>query len=91
MNKYLEKIALNVSKETRHDAVDTATLGAVGGLEGLGVAKLFSHPKLSHLGSGKKFAIGAGLTLGVDYAGLQVAKGINSTWDKAKSTPKPQV
>lgn len=87
MNRYLEKVAQAISHETKKDAIDTATLGVVGGVEGLGVAKLFSHPRLSHLGSGKKFAIGAGITLGADYAGLKVAKGLNHLFNKPETGP----
>lgn len=81
-NKYLEKVAKALSTEAKKDAIDTATLGVVGGVEGLGVAKLFSHPRLAPLGAGKKFAIGAGITLGADYAGLKVAKGLNNMFNK---------
>lgn len=62
-----------MSDKTKRDIVSTGVLGAVGGAEGLAMAKIL--PKIpSKVG---KFGVAAGATLGLDYAGLKIARGIH--------------
>lgn len=91
MNIYLEKVAEGLSNKTKRDMVDTATLGTVGGLETIGMSKLLSHPRLASLGAGKKLALGAGVTLGVDYAGLKLARKINTAMGHYQPQPVNKV
>lgn len=76
MNRYLEKIA-QMSEDHKSDLVNTGVLGAVGGIESVGLAKAFNHPRLSKIPAVAKIGIGAGVTLGADYAGLKLGKAIN--------------
>lgn len=85
MNKYLEKIAA-LSEDRKSDLTNTAVLGAIGGAETTGMAKLLNHTRLRGLSGTAKFGIGAGATLAADYAGLKIGKTLNK-W--RGGTPQP--
>lgn len=77
MNKYLEKIASKIPEKDKDDFVNTAILGGLGGVEGLALPHLWKHPKLANMGNLGKGTIAAGVTLGVDYAGVRMGNAIN--------------
>lgn len=68
-NKYLEKIA----KVNEHfkDIKDTATVATLGGLGGMVSNRILGHKEAFNP---KAFAIGAGVGLVADYAGLKLNK-----------------
>lgn len=71
-----------VSDETKKDAITLGAIGTLGGVGSLAAAKL--APKLGPRHSNMKlFAMGTGLGLAGDYAGLQLSKGLNQDMSKS--------
>jgi len=77
-NRYLLKISQMVSTETKKDLVNT---GVIAGLGGLG--SLAAHKVLPAGASNKKvFAVGTGIGLLADYAGLKLTPHVGHAIDK---------
>jgi hypothetical protein len=83
MNKYLEKLA-EMSDQSKDNLTHTGILGALGGAEAMGMNKVLSHPKIKNMGSLGKFGLSAGVTLGLDYAGVKLGNSVNK-WRKGLS------
>ena len=80
MNKYLQKVALTLSKDNKKEISNTATIGAAGAVTGAISNRILHGAKA---GSGMKAAlVGGGLGLVGDYAAVKLNKHINNRIDK---------
>ena len=89
MNKYLTKISQMVSTDTKKDIVNTGIIGTLGGVAGMASHSLLTRgahaaEAASHAGpsKGKVFAVGTGLGLLADYAGLKLKPHVDKVVDK---------
>jgi hypothetical protein len=89
VNKYLTKISQMVSTETKKDIVNTGVIGTLGGVAGMASHSILtrgSHTAeaAAHAGpsKGKVFAVGTGLGLLADYAGLKLKPHVDKVVDK---------
>lgn len=78
--RMLQKHAQLVTDQVKKDVVGTGTIAALGGL-----GTLAAHKVLAPGSSNKKvFAVGTGIGLVADYAGLKIGQGYNSYVDSKK-------
>lgn len=81
MNKYLVKISQMVSTEAKKDLVNTGLIAGLGGLGGVVANKILP----ANASTKKVFAVGTGIGLFADYAGLKLTPHVGHAieeWDK---------
>jgi hypothetical protein len=79
--KELKKEAQLVSDQAKKDIVGTGTIAALGGLGTLAAHKMLPHSA----SAGKVMAVGTGIGLVADYAGLKLSNAYNKRVDMKKS------
>jgi len=77
-NPYLTKIAEIFTQERKKDLLNTGVIAGLGGVGSMVTGKLLG---VKNAFSPKAFAIGTGVGLAADYAGLQLNKRINKYVD----------
>jgi len=77
-NKYLTKISFKVSTETKKDLVNTGLIAGLGGLGNVAASKLLP----AKASNAKVFAVGTGIGLLADYAGLKLTPHVGKAIEK---------
>lgn len=80
----LKKVAQLLSDQTKKDAVTLGTIGALGGAANLATDKILASKFAGAKTGGKVFAVGAGLGLAADYAGLKIGDAYSKYTNKKK-------
>jgi len=81
MNRYLTKVATILTQENKKDLLNTGVIAGLGGVGTVLAHKAFQYAPAKMRSTGGLFALGTGIGLAADYAGIRINKHLNKHID----------